>query len=85
MSLTNDESCCVCRAIAHNIAKPCATETAYNAVFTSVLKDFSSGKCLDGYAGSITLPCLYNTTSDEAYWGEPTGACERTPAAARWV
>jgi len=66
------------RALHCAAAKACETEVAFNATFQSVLKDFSSGKCLDGYGGSISRPCLYNETSGEVYWGEPEGSCSGT-------
>jgi len=74
-SFIDVDVCTGCTALHHVAAKACETEVAFNATFQSVLEDFHSGKCLDGFGGSITRPCLYNATSDEAYWGETDGSC----------
>lgn len=57
-------------------AVSCPTEIAYNATFNSVLIGSSSGACQSGYAGTISRPCLYNESTGQAYWGEPTGSCK---------
>jgi hypothetical protein len=54
-------------------------ESAYNATFGAVLIGSSSGECNVGYTGTISATCLLDYSSGStAYYGAPTGSCNRT-------
>jgi hypothetical protein len=57
----------------------CATQTAFNATFSSVLIGSSSGTCNVGFAGTIAAACLLRQNNSTAgFFDTPIGSCTRT-------
>jgi hypothetical protein len=61
-----------------NFCRPvsCATQTAFNATFSSVLIGSSSGTCNVGFAGTIAAACLLRQNNSTAgFFDTPIGSC----------